>query len=141
MSGALSPSQFEELRWAAGVEPRTCPPSPQIRRQLRARGLTYNFGGVTPLGRAAALLDGHVLNQHHQELVVALADGTVRGGNKWHLNGEFSRAPAAALKRLEEIGVARGRLHGGTLLYDATSLGHRVAVILRQQPLPPPCGP
>ena len=139
---ALRPAEARELAWVAGLElPRTAPPDPAVRRRLTEKGLTYNSGGATPAGRAAVLLGGQALTRRQQTLIIALAKGTVRSSNGWHLGGEFSRAPAAALRRLEEIGVARGRLHGGTRMYDATSLGHQVATILRQRPLPPPVGP
>ena len=134
MSGALSPMQRQELLWTAGMAPRTYPPQPLLRRQLVRKGLVRDAGGVTQTGRAAALLGGYALNDSQQQLVCALAEGTVASSNRWDLP---RRAPAGALKALRDAGAARARLWRGVLMYDATSLGHQVAVVLRQQALPP----
>ena len=107
---------------------------------LEARGLIDRVGRPTALGKVTARLGGWELNEEQQELIVALADGPVWASNAYRLEGDRPRAPVLTLRRLRAEGVAAVHTPGHAGAYGATKAGHELALILRQQELPPPVG-
>lgn len=141
MRPTLTEPQVAALREIAGLEPpRRRKPWPQTLKALSAKGLLHPDGTATGLGRVAARMKGWVPSEAQQELIVALAEGPVIGSVRYHLSGQFARAPATVLNRFADAGLAtqRSLLPGGRISYAATSLCHELALDLRQQELPPP---
>lgn len=137
---SVTPTQRQVLLELTGL----APPSGRRHRRptlevLEDRGLIDVTGAPTRLGKVTARLDGWVLNEEQQGLIVALAAGEVRASGRYHLDGEFPRAPSLTLQRLRDAGVAVQITPGHLGHYRATRLGHELALILRQQALPPPC--
>ena len=135
----LTPTQNQVLAEIAGVA------SPNGRRHRRPtlevledQGLIDVTGAPTRLGKVTARLDGWVLNEQQRRLIECLADGEVMASGKYHLRCGWDRAPGGTLRKLCAAGAAQPAERPGW--YTATNLGHELALILRQQPLPPPVG-
>ena len=107
---------------------------------LEARGLIDRVGRPTALGQVTARLSGWEPTERQQELIIALADGEVSASNAYHLGGDWPRAPAVVLRRLRAEGAAAVFTPGHAGKFKATNFGHELALILRQQELPPPVG-
>ena len=138
----MTPTQKAVLAQLAGLVP---PNGKRHRRPtldaLEARRLLTATGTVTPLGQVTARLNGWIPTERQRQLIVALADGAVSASNAYHLGPvDWPRAPAAVLRRLRAAGAAAVFTPGDSR-FKATWFGHELALILRQQPLPPPVGP
>ena len=141
MSQTLSPAQTDALCKLAGLGGRFGKRPRQTVDALQRKALVRHDRSVTPLGQVTARLHGWVPTDRQQQVIVALAAGEVDASTAYHLEGDWPRAPASVVHRLADAKaatiVAPGRIH----TFKATKLGHELALILRQQPLPPPCGP
>ena len=140
MSKGLSTVQIGALRSRAGLGGRLGTRPRQTSEALQRRGLLRHDLSVTNIGQVAAHLWGWVPTERQQRVIIALADGEVDASTAYHLEGDWPRAPASVIHRLAVAGaatiVAPGRIH----TYKATNFGHVLAMLLRQQELPPPCG-
>jgi len=67
-------------------------------------------------------------------------DIEVWASNAYRLEGDRPCAPVLTLRRLRAEGVAAVHTPGHAGAYGATKAGRELALILRQQELPPPCG-
>ncbi len=138
MTSSLSHVQIDALRARAGLGGFLGRRPAQTLAALQRKGLVRSDRSVTLLGQVTARLDGWIPTTRQCELIIALADGEVRSSTAYHLEGGFPRAPAGVIHRLRNAGAAQPAARPGW--YTATNLGHELALILRQQTLPPPCG-
>lgn len=136
---SVTPTQRQVLLELTGLAPRN---GRRHRRPtlevLQDRGLIDVTHVPTRLGKVTARLDGWVLNERQRRLIESLADGEVMASGKYHLRCGWDRAPGGTLRKLCAAGAAQPAGRPGW--YTATNLGHELALILRQQPLPPPVG-
>ena len=134
---SVTPAQLRVLTQLCGLAP---PNGRRHRRPtlevLEARGLIDLTGAPTRLGQVAARLNGWVLNERQQRLIECLSDGEVMASGKYHLRCGWDRAPGGTLRKLCAAGAAKTT--DRNRYYTATNLGHELALILRQQTLPPP---
>ena len=135
MSPSLTERQLSVARQLAGIDPPDGRPLPGVLNALSAKGCRRPDGLITPLGMVAVNARGWVPDARQQRLLVALADGTVHASNRYRPRC----APTVVLESLCDLGLAR--VVRRYRRYTGTALCQKLALGLRQQPLPPPVGP